>query len=91
MVLALGAALQHSQGAAGIERGLGHQFQESRFAHVMRAGTGDQNSSRTQQTEGSEVDFFIARGGRFDVLAGFGEGRRVEDYEVEMAAFGGIA
>ena len=39
VVLRLRAPLQNPQGPAGIERGLGHQFQERRLAYVMRTGT----------------------------------------------------
>src|SRR5579872_4579181 len=57
----------------------------------MGAGAGDQDASGAEQAQASEVDFFVAGGGGVHRFTRLGEGRRIEDNQVEMAALGGVA
>ncbi len=86
MILRLHAAFENAKGFAGVERGFGEDFEEHGFAHVVGAGVGDEDAAGAEEFEGSEVDVFIAADGSVELLAVFGEGGRVEDYEVEHAS-----
>ena len=68
MILRLRSAFQDAQCAAAIERGISHYFEQQGFADVMRTGAGHENSAWTQQTQGAQVDLFIAAYGCFNLL-----------------------
>ena len=91
VVLALGAALQHAEGAAGIERGFRHHFEQHGFAHVVRARAGDQHAAGREQTQGAQVDLLVTGGRRLEVAPRFREGRRIEHHDRELAAGGSVA
>ena len=88
VALRLRAALENTHGPAGVERGFGDQFQEHRFAEVVRTRACDQDSARCQQAQGAQIDLPIAARRRFQVAAGLDESRRVQHYEGVLAARG---
>ena len=86
MVLRLGPAFQHAQSAPGIERRLRHDFQQHRFADVVRAGACHEDSARREQSQCAQVDVLVTAHGAVDLFARLGERRRVENDRVEIAA-----
>ena len=82
----LGTALQNSESSAGFPRCIGDDREESRLAHVMRTGAGDENAAGRKQPESPRVEFTVGACGGIDSVAGLGKGRRIEDDGVVGAA-----
>jgi hypothetical protein len=87
VVLRLHAALKHAYRALGVQAGLCDRGQEFRFAYVVGARAGYQDSAGFQHFQRAQVDLFVGADRGFYLRAGFGEGGRVEDYRF-VAAFG---
>src|SRR5580658_5362394 len=90
MILRLCAALQHAQGATGVEGSFSHDLQQHGFTYMMRTGAGYKNTSGAEQAECAKVDVFISADGAIDLLAGPGESRWIEDHHIEASARRGI-
>src|ERR1700756_204133 len=90
MVLGLAASLEEAQRPVSVACCFCDDLEEVRLADVKGAGTGHQNSARAKHFQGSEVELLVAAEGGVEVLAAFGEGRRVEDDGVVLLAGGRV-
>ena len=68
----------------------GNYFQELRRADVIRTGTADQHSARTQHFQGTKIQFFIASKCGLQGPLAFGKGRRIEHNTVVLPSGMGV-
>src|SRR5262245_59527458 len=86
MVERLFKATQSPRGSASINQGVRHGFGKNFRADVVGTGESGEQSVRRKQLEGADVQFAVATQRIVQAAFGFGEGRRIENDEVEMLA-----
>jgi len=79
----LGEGLDEAESAPGVHRGIADGIKEAFSRDVMRTGPGGEDAARFEEFQGAEMDLLVAAEGVAKVLLAAGEGRRIEDDEVE--------
>ena len=90
MVLGLGSVLHNTQISVHIPGCLGHYFQKISRTNMVRARTGDQDSSRTEHLQSPQIELLVAAQGRRQIALALGESWRIEDDGVEMLPGTGV-
>ncbi len=90
MVLCRAALLQQADSPPGVGRGRTQHVKKLRLADVERARAADQDASAAKHLQGAQVQLLVAaqRGGHGAL--GLGEGGRVQDDGVVLAAGAGV-
>src|SRR5579872_330400 len=88
MVLGLGKVLHNSNNPVTVLSGRADHFQELRWAHMVRARTGNQDPPGPEHFECAKIEFFVAPQGSLEVAAALGEGWWIKDDGVVLPAGG---
>src|SRR5437016_2711669 len=83
MVGSLASLGRQPQGPARVSAGFPEKTAKLLDAEVMRAGTGDQEASGTEQAHGAQVDFLVTRHGLLQTASRFDECGRIQDDQVK--------
>ena len=73
--------------APGIGGRLTQDGEEILRSKMIRAGRGQENPSRREESQGAKVDLFIASPGLGNAARGLGEGRRIEHHHIDGVLF----
>src|SRR5579875_4077920 len=84
MILRLCAPFEDAQLLTCIERGGGNDFQQMRFAHVMRAGATYEYPARFEKPECTQIDLFVSAACAFERTPRLCKRRRIDDNDVEF-------
>ena len=84
MIRCLGAVFYLAQSLVDVGSGFTYGFCEQLRIHEMGAGAGGEVAAVLYQTHTANIDLALALDGIFDRAAGFCEGRRIEDHDVEL-------
>jgi hypothetical protein len=90
MVSGLAADLDQAERAMSIEGSGSKHLEEGALAHVIRAGTADEDPAGSQHLQSSQIEFLVSTERRVEVALRLGEGWWVEDDGVVKPVGGSI-